>query len=160
MRPVSITHRDHFVNVAKRRALEANEAQNNATVQINAHVSQNEPSNGTSRSNSRGGYFADQFENLANYRAHYEWTGPEIWNQTKGKIHAFVAASGTGGTIAGISQLLKVVFSCVVIKRRGDTLVGQMIILSVINSLWIRVSFSLRSFWSKSSGFQVSQLVV
>ena len=45
---------------------------------------------------------------MANYRAHYEWTGPEIWEQTKGSLHAFVAAAGTGGTIAGVSRYLKV----------------------------------------------------
>lgn len=56
----------------------------------------------------KGGFFADQFENLANFRAHYEWTGPEIWEQTQGKLQAFVAAAGTGGTIAGISRFLKV----------------------------------------------------
>lgn len=59
-------------------------------------------------SDSKGGFFADQFENMANYRAHYEWTGPEIWEQTKGSLHAFVAAAGTGGTIAGVSRYLKV----------------------------------------------------
>ncbi|KAF3319998.1 cysteine synthase 2 isoform X1 [Carex littledalei] len=107
VRPVSITHRDHFVNVAKRRALEANIAKVDATVQINGHVSHKGHSDETSTINSRGGYFADQFENLANYRAHYDWTGPEIWKQTKGKIDAFVAAAGTGGTIAGVSRFLK-----------------------------------------------------
>ncbi|GBG74218.1 hypothetical protein CBR_g17931 [Chara braunii] len=54
-----------------------------------------------------GGFFADQFENLANYRAHYEGTGREIWDQTGGVLNAFVAAAGTGGTIAGISRYLK-----------------------------------------------------
>lgn len=56
----------------------------------------------------KGAFFADQFENLANFRAHYEGTGKEIWEQTRGKVDAFVAASGTGGTIAGVSQYLKV----------------------------------------------------
>ncbi|EMS61964.1 Cysteine synthase 2 [Triticum urartu] len=55
----------------------------------------------------KGGFFADQFENMANYQVHYEWTGPEIWKQTKGTVHAFVAAAGTGGTIAGVSRYLK-----------------------------------------------------
>lgn len=59
----------------------------------------------------KGGFFADQFENLANFRSHYEGTGPEIWEQTGGNLHAFVAAAGTGGTVAGISKFLKVCFS-------------------------------------------------
>lgn len=59
-------------------------------------------------SQSKGGFFADQFENLANFRAHYEGTAPEIWAQTGGKVNAFVAAAGTGGTIAGVSCYLKV----------------------------------------------------
>lgn len=58
--------------------------------------------------NCPGGYFADQFENLANFRAHYEGTGPEIWQQTGGNIDAFVAAAGTGGTVAGTSKFLQV----------------------------------------------------
>lgn len=53
------------------------------------------------------GFFANQFENLANSRAHYCSTGPEIWQQACGRIDAFVAGAGTGGTIAGISTYLK-----------------------------------------------------
>ncbi|MFZ4405096.1 MAG: pyridoxal-phosphate dependent enzyme, partial [Pseudobdellovibrionaceae bacterium] len=52
------------------------------------------------------GYWANQFENLANFEAHYTGTGPEIWQQTLGKIDIFAAASGTGGTIAGVSNFL------------------------------------------------------
>ena len=52
-------------------------------------------------------YWADQFDNVANRRAHVETTGPEIWEQTDGRIDAFVAASGTGGTLAGVSEYLK-----------------------------------------------------
>ncbi|RZL93016.1 MAG: pyridoxal-phosphate dependent enzyme, partial [Variovorax sp.] len=51
--------------------------------------------------------WSNQFDNTANRRAHVESTGPEIWAQTDGRVDAFVAASGTGGTIAGTSEFLK-----------------------------------------------------
>ncbi|MBF2002006.1 MAG: cysteine synthase A [Synechococcales cyanobacterium M58_A2018_015] len=51
--------------------------------------------------------WANQFDNLANRQAHYETTGPEIWAQTDGQIDAWVAATGTGGTYAGVSLFLK-----------------------------------------------------
>lgn len=51
--------------------------------------------------------WANQFDNLANRRAHYETTGREIWEQTDGKIDAWVAATGTGGTYAGVAMFLK-----------------------------------------------------
>ena len=54
-----------------------------------------------------GALWADQFNNTANRRAHYETTGPEIWNALGSNVTAFVAACGTGGTLAGTSAFLK-----------------------------------------------------
>ena len=51
--------------------------------------------------------WANQFDNTANRLAHYESTGPEIWQQTNGKVSAFVAATGTGGTLAGTGKFLQ-----------------------------------------------------
>ena len=54
-----------------------------------------------------GAIWANQFDNVANRQAHYETTGPEIWEQTEGKVDAFICAVGPGGTLAGTGSFLK-----------------------------------------------------
>jgi cysteine synthase A len=79
VKPASIANPEHPVNVARRRAAELG----------------------------AGSVFCDQFDNLANVRAHERTTGEEVWSQTGGRIDAFVMSAGTGGTIAGVSRILK-----------------------------------------------------
>lgn len=80
-----ITSPGHFVNLARRRAAD--------------HTA-------SSETKSRG-FFADQFENPSNHRAHEATTGPEIVAQTDERLDAFVAGAGTGGTLAGVARHLK-----------------------------------------------------
>ncbi|OIQ30189.1 MAG: cysteine synthase A [Alphaproteobacteria bacterium MedPE-SWcel] len=54
-----------------------------------------------------GAIWANQFDNVANRQAHIETTGPEIWDQTGGKVDGFVCAVGSGGTLAGIADVLQ-----------------------------------------------------
>ncbi|HWP27494.1 MAG TPA: cysteine synthase A [Xanthobacteraceae bacterium] len=63
-----------------------------------------------------GVLFADQWNNLDNRKAHYLTTGPEIWEQTGGRIDAFICAIGTGGTLAGVSQFLR--------EKKKDIIIG------------------------------------
>ncbi len=63
-----------------------------------------------------GVLFGDQWNNLDNAKAHYESTGPEIWQQTDGKIDGFICAVGSGGTLAGTSTYLK--------EKNKDVVIG------------------------------------
>ena len=59
------------------------------------------------RTEPKGAIWANQFDNVANRGAHIETTGPEIWNQTEGRVDGFVCSVGTGGTLAGVAIALK-----------------------------------------------------
>ena len=74
---------NHFVHYSRRLAEELNESEPN------------------------GAIWANQFDNLANKRAHETTTGPEIWKQTGGKIDGFICAVGSGGTLAGVAASLR-----------------------------------------------------
>ena len=63
--------------------------------------------NELAQSEPNGAIWANQFDNVANRRAHIETTGPEIWSQTDGKVDGFVAAVGSGGTLAGCAEYLQ-----------------------------------------------------
>ncbi|KAI9314058.1 tryptophan synthase beta subunit-like PLP-dependent enzyme [Dichotomocladium elegans] len=83
VRPVSIIDKGQFVNRARARAAQFGDGEEVK------------------------GYFADQFENEANFKAHYETTGPEIYRQIGDKLDALVLGAGTGGTLSGIALYLK-----------------------------------------------------
>ena len=59
------------------------------------------------KSEANGAIWANQFDNVANRKGHYENTGPEIFEQTNGKVDAFICSVGTGGTLAGTGMALK-----------------------------------------------------
>jgi cysteine synthase A len=70
------------------------------------HVSQR-LAESLAQSEPNGAIWANQFDNVANRQGHYETTGPEIWQQTDGRVDGFVCAVGTGGTLAGVALALK-----------------------------------------------------
>src|SRR6266511_3197228 len=63
-----------------------------------------------------GVLYADQWNNLDNRKAHYVSTGPEIWQETEGKVDGFICAIGTGGTVAGVSTYLR--------EKKSDIVIG------------------------------------
>ena len=68
------------------------------------------------KSEPNGVLFADQWNNLDNLKAHYVSTGPEIWEQTGGKVDGFICSIGTGGTLAGVSAYLR--------EKKKDVVIG------------------------------------
>ena len=71
---------------------------------------------GLRRTETNGVLFADQWNNLENRKAHYLSTGPEIWEETNGKVDGFICSIGTGGTVAGTSQFLR--------EKKKDIVIG------------------------------------
>jgi cysteine synthase A len=63
-----------------------------------------------------GAIWANQFDNVANRDGHYRTTGPEIWNQTDGKVDGFICSVGSGGTLGGVSMALR--------ERNKDVVIG------------------------------------
>lgn len=97
--PAPIVVKDNFVN----RARDLAQAHTKSSVYGSLSTS-----NSAQDNNLHGrGFFADQFENEANWRAHYNGTGPELFAQCNGKLNAFVTGAGTGGTISGVALFLK-----------------------------------------------------
>ena len=90
--PVPYKNRAHFVHTSGRIAAEMNESAPGSA------------------------FFANQFENLANREFHEQTTGPEIWEQTGGKVDGFICAVGTGGTLGGVGRALK--------ERNPDVTIG------------------------------------
>ncbi|WP_019960091.1 cysteine synthase A [Woodsholea maritima] len=90
--PAPFSSENHFVHTSRRLAQKLNET---------------EP---------YGAIWANQFDNPANKGVHAATTGVEIWDQTEGKIDAFICAAGTGGTIAGVSEALR--------ARKDDIIIG------------------------------------
>ncbi|PVV04964.1 hypothetical protein BB560_000518 [Smittium megazygosporum] len=125
VKPCSIVDPGNYARVAQRRAQEYHSTvinkQNKTSKPLSSTVIDkpssaateekiltfNENPGNTAEHTKSLGFFMDQFENLNNFKAHYNHTGPEIFAQTRGKIDAFVHGSGTGGTIAGVTYYLK-----------------------------------------------------
>lgn len=121
VRPASIVDKKQYVNLARQRASTFTQKSDSSvgsyshstphsvvvTTTTNIDLDHNGTQNNKNFLTKPRGYFADQFENKANFNAHFKGTGPEIWKQTSGRVHAFVSGAGTGGTVAGTGHYLK-----------------------------------------------------
>ncbi|KAI2709271.1 hypothetical protein CBS147332_6330 [Penicillium roqueforti] len=105
--PAPIVEKDNFVNRARALAKTHTASSGIPSASSASAEGQSDPPAGHEPMTRGRGFFADQFENEANWRAHYEGTGPELYAQCGGRLDAFVAGAGTGGTISGVARFLK-----------------------------------------------------
>ncbi|KAG8868289.1 hypothetical protein FRC20_003680 [Serendipita sp. 405] len=93
VRPASIVDKKQFVNLAKIRAQDFGR-NSRATTSVVVSTNQGTDTPALHEHVEPRGFFADQFENMSNFMAHYEGTGPEIWQQTNQSLNAFVSGAG------------------------------------------------------------------
>ncbi|EGD96117.1 cysteine synthase [Trichophyton tonsurans CBS 112818] len=105
--PAPIVETGHFVNRARSLAQSHGKAEQPSRASSPFEKPNIEALTSDAAAKQSRGFFADQFENSANWQAHYRTTGPEIYVQCGGKLDAFVAGAGTGGTISGVARYLK-----------------------------------------------------
>ncbi|EER29741.1 hypothetical protein D8B26_003676 [Coccidioides posadasii str. Silveira] len=108
--PAPIVEVGHFVNRARclsRSYSSASTPYSFDSISRKSEIPNYESAASTAADKSSHGFFADQFENPANWQAHFQTTGPEIFEQCEGKLDAFVSGAGTGGTISGVALYLK-----------------------------------------------------
>jgi cysteine synthase A len=105
--PAPIVESGNFVNRAKALALSRSASCSTTPATPSEKTTDQDAVAETCVSMAGGGFFTDQFENAANWSAHFRGTGPEIYAQCGGKLDAFVSGAGTGGTISGVARFLK-----------------------------------------------------
>ncbi|QKX54164.1 uncharacterized protein TRUGW13939_01248 [Talaromyces rugulosus] len=108
--PAPIVEPGNFVNraraLAQARTNSNIESPDKGSVAGSSQLTSTNPTSEAGAMTGRG-LFTDQFENIANFAAHHNGTGPEIYAQCGGKLDAFISGAGTGGTISGVARFLK-----------------------------------------------------
>ncbi|PCH01086.1 Tryptophan synthase beta subunit-like PLP-dependent enzymes superfamily [Penicillium occitanis (nom. inval.)] len=108
--PAPIVEQANFVNrarnLARERTASSHTSPDKLSSKTGTQLTITDPTTEPGASTGRG-FFTDQFENQANCAAHFNGTGPEIYAQCGGKLDAFIAGAGTGGTISGVALFLK-----------------------------------------------------
>lgn len=109
--PAPIVESGHFVNRARSLAGSHGSSpeapRTRPTEALNLESPDDELLTSMAAAKRNRGFFADQFENPANWQAHFQTTGPEIFDQCEGSLDAFISGAGTGGTLSGVALYLK-----------------------------------------------------